>query len=218
MSRVLSLDMHVHTCHSHDGRDTPRSMVERAASIGLEGLAITDHNTQDGVAEALRAGRELGVLVVPGMEVSCPEGHVLIYGSADFGIGGRPKAGDLLDLIRRDFPGCIAAPAHPFDLHRSGMGWAAADLPFDAVETVNAHSLLPREVVLPLAIRLGVGEVGGSDTHVLEGLGKARTVVEVERDDDLLSAICRTGRAEGGFDPFSLVLMNLRRSRGREAR
>ena len=50
--------MHVHTCHSHDGRDTPRSMVQRAAGIGLDGLAITDHNTQAGVGEALEAGRE----------------------------------------------------------------------------------------------------------------------------------------------------------------
>ncbi len=214
MSRILSLDMHVHTCHSHDGRDTPRSMVQRAAGIGLDGLAITDHNTQAGVAEALEAGREFDILVVPGMEVSCPEGHVLIYGSADFGLDGRPAVGDLLALIRRDFPGCIAAPAHPFDLHRSGMGWAAADFPFDAVETVNGHSPLPREVVLLLAAKLGVGEIGGSDTHVLEGLGKASTVVELE-GDEVLPAICRRGRGHGGFDPFSLMMTGIHRPRSR---
>jgi predicted metal-dependent phosphoesterase TrpH len=214
LSRVLSLDMHVHTCHSHDGRETPRSMVERAAGIGLDGIAITDHNTQAGVAEALEAGKEFGILVVPGMEVSCPEGHVLIYGSADFGLDRRPAVGDLLDRIKRDFPGSIAAPAHPFDIYRSGMGWAAANFPFDAVETVNAHSLLPREVVLPLATRLGAGEIGGSDTHVLKGLGRARTVVDVE-GEELLPAIRRRGRGQGGFDPFSLMLTSIHRPRGR---
>ncbi len=213
MSRVLRLDMHVHTRCSHDGREPPKRMVERAAQIGLDGLAITDHNTQEGVGEALEAGEDLGVTVVPGVEVSCSEGHVLVYGCDELDLEAGQGVGTLLEYVEGSFPECIAAPAHPFDFYRSGMGWRARRYNFQAVETVNAHSLLPRSVVLPLARSLNVGEVGGSDTHFLGGIGMGRTIVDCE-GQRLLSEISRTGRAEGGFHPWGILLPRLRRSRG----
>lgn len=63
------IDLHVHSTAS-DGSDSPRSIVEQAAALGLAAIAITDHDSVGGVAEALEAGRELGVEVVPGIEVS----------------------------------------------------------------------------------------------------------------------------------------------------
>lgn len=63
------IDLHVHTTAS-DGSDTPREVVRRARDAGLAAVAITDHDTIDGVAEALAAGRELGLEVVPGVELS----------------------------------------------------------------------------------------------------------------------------------------------------
>lgn len=213
MSKVLRLDMHVHTNYSHDGRDSPRAMVMRAAQMGLDGLAITDHNTQEGVGEALDAGRDLGIMVIPGVEASCPEGHVLVYGSEDFGIETPRSVHELLDQVENNFTHCIAAPAHPFDLYRSGMGWMAVRLPFKAVETVNAHSIIPREVVLPMARRLGVGEVGGSDTHVVEGLGRGLTLVS-DGNGPLLDKISRMGRAKGRFDPWSILHYRFQRRGG----
>jgi len=195
--------MHVHTHFSHDGIEPPSRLVSKAKEMGLDGLAITDHNTQDGVGEALDAGREAGMLIIPGVEVSCREGHVLLYGSEDFPVSGGMGIGEVLGVLKDSFPGCIGAPAHPFDLHRSGMGWKCVDHPFDAVETVNGHSILPREVVLPLAKRLGVGELGGSDTHFLEGLGSGITLVGSSQD--VLAEISRSGRAEGHFSHRHIV-------------
>lgn len=214
MSEILRLDMHVHTSFSHDGTEPPRKLVERAAEIGLDGLAITDHNTQEGVDEALQAGDEQNIIVIPGVEVSCREGHVLLYGCESFPLGRGWTVGDLLAEVKRGFPTCIAAPAHPFDRFRSGMGWIAARYPFDAVETVNAHSPLPRGVILPLARALGVGEVGGSDAHFIEGVGKGRTVVKAKRED-LLREIARSGRGEGGFDLWGNLIPRLKGRRRR---
>lgn len=78
MSRV---DLHTHTTVS-DGTLTPRELVELAARLGLEVLGITDHDTTDGVPAALAAGQELGVWVVPGVELNTDteEGHVDILG------------------------------------------------------------------------------------------------------------------------------------------
>ena len=208
MSEFIRLDMHVHTLYSHDGVETPERLVERAREIGLDGLAITDHNTQDGIGEAMDAGRYQGLLIIPGVEVSCREGHVLLYGSGDFEVRAGMGVVEVLEVLRESYPGCIGAPAHPFDLHRSGMGWACLQHPFDAVETVNGHSPLPREVLLPLATRLGAGEVGGSDAHFLRGLGSGTTVVR--SGSDMLGEISRSGRAEGGFDIKSLLLPRLK--------
>ena len=63
------IDLHIHTTAS-DGTDTPRQAVELAAKLGLAAIAITDHDSVFGVAEACAAGRELGVEVVPGIEIS----------------------------------------------------------------------------------------------------------------------------------------------------
>ncbi len=63
------VDLHIHTTAS-DGTLTPRQAVELARSLGLAAVAITDHDTTSGLGEAARAGAELGVEVVPGLELS----------------------------------------------------------------------------------------------------------------------------------------------------
>ena len=54
------IDLHIHTTAS-DGTDSPRAAVEKAASLGLAAVSITDHDSVSGVPEAMRAGAELGV-------------------------------------------------------------------------------------------------------------------------------------------------------------
>lgn len=76
------IDLHVHTTAS-DGMLTPSGLVAYASRKGLEAVAITDHDTIDGVAEAGEAGIREGVEVVPGVEISAQyEGgtlHILGY-------------------------------------------------------------------------------------------------------------------------------------------
>ncbi len=62
-------DLHTHSTAS-DGTLRPAELVGLAADIGLRCLAVTDHDTTAGLAEALAAGRELGIEVVPGCELS----------------------------------------------------------------------------------------------------------------------------------------------------
>ena len=65
----LRFDLQSHSTHS-DGALEPAEVVERAARAGVELLALTDHDTVSGVAEALRAGERYGVRVVPAVEIS----------------------------------------------------------------------------------------------------------------------------------------------------
>ena len=64
-----AMDLHTHTTAS-DGTLTPREVVALAKELGLGAVAITDHDTVSGLAEALAAGEETGMRVVPGVELS----------------------------------------------------------------------------------------------------------------------------------------------------
>ena len=78
----MRADLHSHTTAS-DGTFTPRQSVQRAKEKGLAALAITDHDTVAGLAEAQAAGAELGIEIVPGIEISSvydgKDVHVLGY-------------------------------------------------------------------------------------------------------------------------------------------
>ncbi len=65
----MQIDLHTHTTAS-DGRDTPAEVVRKAAETGLCAIAITDHDTLDGLAEAQTEGQRLGLEVIRGCELS----------------------------------------------------------------------------------------------------------------------------------------------------
>lgn len=75
------VDLHTHTTAS-DGLNSPHELVKLAAEAGLCAVAITDHDTTSGINEALEAGKEYGVAVVPGCEISAvtPYGEMHIVG------------------------------------------------------------------------------------------------------------------------------------------
>ena len=76
------IDLHTHTNHS-DGTFAPSELVKLASERGLDVIAITDHDTTDGIEEASATGLELGIHVVPGVELSAEHRgtsvHVLCY-------------------------------------------------------------------------------------------------------------------------------------------
>lgn len=63
------IDLHVHSNIS-DGTMTPEQVVKLAADSGLAAIALTDHDTIDGIEEAVKAGEEYGVKIIPGIEIS----------------------------------------------------------------------------------------------------------------------------------------------------
>ena len=79
------VDLHIHTSYS-DGVFTPKQAVEYASQIGLSAISITDHDTVNGVEEAIEAGKQYGVEVIFGIELSAEldnitrtEMHILGY-------------------------------------------------------------------------------------------------------------------------------------------
>jgi len=69
MNRKIVADLHNHTTES-DGEFTPKELVEKANSLGLKAIAVTDHDTLKGLKTAALVGEELGIEVIPGVEIS----------------------------------------------------------------------------------------------------------------------------------------------------
>lgn len=77
----MKCDFHLHSTVS-DGQLTPVQVVERASVRELDAISLTDHDTVGGVKDAVVKGSELGITVLPGIEMSCfetTEVHILIY-------------------------------------------------------------------------------------------------------------------------------------------
>lgn len=76
------VDLHTHTIYS-DGALTPKELLDLAKEKGLSTISITDHDTIDGIDEAIRYGKEIGIEVIPGLEISTDvegsEIHLLGY-------------------------------------------------------------------------------------------------------------------------------------------
>ncbi len=196
----MRLDLHNHTRYSPDSRVDPAALVHRARALGLEGIAITDHNSVAGVRAAIDAAADLpGFLVIPATEVSTAEGHVLAFGVSD------PIPRDLApsETVERIVAaGGVAVAAHPYRFW-SGLGERSTlTAKFAAYEVRNARTLRAgNERADRLAEGQRVGRTGGSDSHVLHEHGAAFTLVDggASSVDDVLQALgSGKTRAEGG--------------------
>ncbi|NYC95119.1 putative metal-dependent phosphoesterase TrpH [Clostridium acetobutylicum] len=78
----LKGDFHIHT-NASDGKYTPEKVLELAKTAGINILAITDHDTTSSVKKAIAVGNELGIKVLPGIELSTLKNgesiHILGY-------------------------------------------------------------------------------------------------------------------------------------------
>lgn len=95
--RERVIDLHTHTTAS-DGTLSPRELVSLAKELGLAAVAITDHDAVAGLEEGLMAGKELGLRVVPGVELSTELEHREIH---IVGLGIDPENKPLLELLAR---------------------------------------------------------------------------------------------------------------------
>lgn len=188
----LKIDMHVHTCYSKDGLTTPRDLVNQLRIIGLNGAAITDHDTVEG-AEKMLNNCDDDLLIIPGIETSTKRGHIL-------GINITtpiPKGLSVEEAIEKIHEaGGIAIAAHPQAPFKDSLGLnpKIISLGLDAIEVVNS-SLFP---FLPLtclskkfADRYHIPQTAGSDSHIPETIGLAYTLIENDGAsvDDIVEAI-----------------------------
>ncbi len=195
----MLLDLHNHSRYSPDSRVPPAELVAAAKRLGLQGLALTDHNAVAGLPEA-EAAAGPDFLVLPGIEVSTASGHVLGYGVRET----VPRDLSVAETVERITAlGGVAVAAHPFRFW-SGLGvQALGEAKFPAYETANARTLRRGNArARRVAALAKVGETGGSDSHFLDEVARAVTSFDsgATSTDGLLDLIARGKTRSQGLD------------------
>lgn len=186
---MLSVELHTHSELSHDGRDPVDLLVEQAAAVGLDALAVTDHDEIDASIEAADLAAERGLVGIVGMEVTSAAGHVLAFGIEELIPAGLPFD-ETLDRIREQ--GGIAVVPHPFQKTRHGVAPHVSDAQLasaDAIEVYNSRLFTGRSnrQAERFAVEHDVPMTAGSDAHISEMVGQA--VTEVDADERSSEAV-----------------------------
>lgn len=189
-------DLHMHTTFS-DGWPEPGELVDYARVTGLDVIAVTDHDTIEGALRARdHAASRTKLQVIVGEEVSSRDGHIVGL-FLERRIGPGMSATATVNAIHEQ--GGLAIAVHPFwrtqrrtrsgPVH--GVGWLAAELPFDAIEVENATPgfYFFNQLARRFNIGLGCAEVGGSDAHILDAVGRAFTAFPGKTPESLRAAI-----------------------------
>jgi predicted metal-dependent phosphoesterase TrpH len=190
-------DLHMHTTAS-DGWPTPQELVDHAARrASLSVIAVTDHDTIEGALRAREhAAKRSRLHVIVGEEVSSRDGHIVaLYLERRI----RPgiSAAATIDAIHDQ--GGLAIAVHPFwrtervarNGRVHGVGWLAAELDFDAIEVENATPgfYVFNQLAHRLNLGLGAAELGSSDAHILDAVGRAYTEFPGRTPEALRTAI-----------------------------
>jgi predicted metal-dependent phosphoesterase TrpH len=198
----VRFDLHLHTRrHSLDSRIDPFDLVRRATDIGLNGLVITEHDwlwTEDELAELRQAAP--GLVLLAGIEVTCREGHFLVYGvNNPFALPRGIGVVELCQEVHRQGGAVVAA--HPFRWGQPFWEILREQQPeLDGLEVMsNNMDDESRRQAAAVARSWPLATLGCSDAHDLDVVGVCYTdfAADIRNSADLVQAI-RQRRARAG--------------------
>jgi len=204
---VLKVELHSHTADDPHDRipHTAEQLIDRAAGLSYDALAMTLHDKQLDLAPLAAHAAQRGVVLIPGIERTIGHKHVLLLNFSRAAESVRSFA-DVAALKQREPNGLVVAP-HPYFPARSCL-WGLlddyADV-FDAVE-VNATFTEALDFNAPArrwAQARGKPLVGNGDIHRLSQLGTTYSLVDAVPDPDAICAAIKAGRVTVDASPLS---------------
>ena len=187
---MIKLDLHIHSQYSEDGIGSPKEIIKFLKKKGLQGMAITDHNTVEGGLQALKVAPK-DFIVIPGVEISTADGHMIalnVKENITRGLSVEETVEKTIEL------GGMPIVPH---LSRNMSGIKKGKLKkihtkLSAIEVFNACSLPQTNMkTAKIARELKLGGTGGSDSHDPIYAGYAYTTVDTSdmNADTILSEI-----------------------------
>jgi predicted metal-dependent phosphoesterase TrpH len=171
-------DLHIHTKYSECSFNKPEKILERAKRIGLNGIAITDHNAIKGALEAKKLNKDKDFEVITGEEIQTECGEILaLYLKKEI------KPGKLDDIIKEaKKQDAILIVPHPYRI----APWTRFKCPLeelsgkvDAIETFNSRNIgAANKKAEKMANGMNFAKIGASDSHLIADIGKGYTLFE----------------------------------------
>jgi len=174
---MLKLDLHIHSQYSEDATGSPKDIIKILKKKGLQGMAITDHNTVEGGLKALKV-KPKDFIVIPGVEISTKDGHMIALNVKE-DIQRHLSVEETVEKII-DAGGIPIAP----HLFRNMSGIKKEKLKnihttLSAIEVFNSCSLPKTNLkTSKVAKEFNLGGTGGSDAHDSRYAGYAYTTVD----------------------------------------
>jgi predicted metal-dependent phosphoesterase TrpH len=194
VDNLIHADFHLHTKYSMDSSSSPEDIVTRCSEMGINCIAVTDHNAFDG---ALKLKEIAPFTVIPGEEILTPNGEVIGYFMKEYIPSNQPLS-TVIDKLKEQ--GALVALPHPFDTFRGLKNLSAAEMDdlaaqIDIVEVFNARTLLPgdSDKAVAFAKKHSLAGSAGSDAHSIREIGK--TYVEMQQFGDPKSFLKSLARA-----------------------
>lgn len=190
----VKFDLHIHSKYSHDSKIKIEAILRRAKLIGLDGIAITDHDSFEGaeIAEKIAKKNFPDLFVIKGEEISTDAGDII-----GLFLNKQIKPGKILDILRqiKKQNGIIVLP-HPALYHIIENDLVKK---IDAVEVFNGRvGAEANKMALELAKKYKKSIVGGSDAHLAFEIGNGQTILSVkEINERSIRKSLRKGRVYG---------------------
>ena len=199
-------DLHIHSMHSRDATTTVRAALKQSADVGLDVIAITDHDAITGALEARELASQYGVEVVTGAEVSTQDGHLVALYVEELPPGGMSLV-DTLSWI--GYHGGIAIAPHPFNQLPYSLDLQSVIGVFNrpqckgvlkGMEVYNMSTRGFNRVAEKLSVYLPLARTAASDAHVYWAIGMGRTQFSGSSADDLRAALEKASTLPIPFD------------------
>jgi predicted metal-dependent phosphoesterase TrpH len=177
---VLSVELHCHSALSYDGRDPVDLILDQARAVGLDVVAVTDHDEFDASLTAAKRAPDYGLVGIPAMEITSAAGHVLGIGLTE----PVPPGLSFVETVERvhEQGGVVVVP-HPFQRSRHGVAHRITRDELaraDAIEVYNSRLFTghANRRARAFARRRNLPMTAGSDAHIAELVGQAVTLVD----------------------------------------
>lgn len=206
--KPLKADFHIHTAEDPLDRVpyTAQELILKAADEGFEVLAITNHLCRTFNHKLFSFARNLGILLIPGMETTVQDRHVLVLNPP-----ANINLSDFSSLAAMNRPDRLVVAPHPYfpGLH-SLNGYLKKNLNFfHALEYCHFYSpyINFNQRAMELSQSSGLPLLGNSDSHFLEQLGTTYSLIYAQKDVESVFSAIRRGKVEVVSRPLSSFQM-----------
>ncbi len=201
---MLKADLHIHTHEDpHDGlwlSYTARQIIDRAAGLGYDVLAFTQHGKVTCSDKLASYAKSRGILLIPGAELRIAEGDVLAYNVTQEEVDSIKSLEDIRKLRKAKKGRVLIIAPHPFlpSGHSLGSNLEKNIDLFDAVEFCHLYTkhITWNRKAASVSNKYGKALIGTSDCHIFDEFGTTCTLIDSRKDIALIFEAIRKRRVQ----------------------